>query len=62
MTELLTLNEVKEITKLSRSTIYLQMSTSKFPCPIKIGQRRVAWKSSDIDDWMESLEKADYKA
>ncbi|MGQ7271664.1 helix-turn-helix transcriptional regulator [Marinobacter nauticus] len=44
--------EVEKVTGFRRSTIYLWMSQGKFPRPIKI-QRAVAWKLSDIENWME---------
>jgi prophage regulatory protein len=46
---------VEILTGLSRSSIYAKMADGTFPRPVQIGTRSVAWRSSDIDDWMESL-------
>ena len=52
--KLLRLPDVKEITGLSTSTIYAKMSRGEFPKPIKLGARAVAWKVTEIHDWIES--------
>ena len=36
----------------SRSTIYQLMAEGKFPKPINLGARAVAWLESDIDAWI----------
>ena len=46
--DLLTLAEVKEITKRSSSSIYLDMKLGLFPRPIKIGRRAVRWRREDV--------------
>jgi prophage regulatory protein len=46
--------EVEVRTGLSRSTIYEWMKLNKFPRPVKLGERIVAWRESDIDNWLES--------
>jgi prophage regulatory protein len=57
MTEfLLRRPEVEARTGLSRSTIYDWMKHRKFPQPVKLGTRLVAWRESDIADWLESRE------
>jgi prophage regulatory protein len=49
----LRLSAVKNLTGLSRSTIYLRISEKKFPKPINLGGRAVAWLEWDIDAWIE---------
>lgn len=49
---------VEEVTGLSRSTIYAMMSDGKFPRPYRIGRRAVAWKESDLIEWLETRESA----
>lgn len=49
--------EVEARTGLSRSTIYDWMKRGDFPQPVKLGERLVAWKESDITEWMEAREK-----
>jgi len=48
--------EVEARTGLSRSTIYLWLKQGKFPKPVKIGARVVAWRDRDIADWMDQLD------
>lgn len=50
---LLRLPHVQMRTGLSRSTIYLRISENRFPSPISLGGRAVAWIESDIDEWIE---------
>ncbi len=45
--------EVEARTGLARSTIYDYLARGVFPSPVSIGPRIVAWRSSDIDDWIE---------
>ena len=57
MTEfLLRRPDVEARTGLSRSTIYDWMKRGEFPQPVKLGARLVAWRKSDIADWLESRE------
>jgi prophage regulatory protein len=50
---LLRLPEVIGRVGLSRSTIYLYIEQGRFPKPIKLGSRAVAWNSEDIDVWIQ---------
>ena len=50
---ILRLPNVKAITGLSRSTIYLRMSEGTFPQKISLGSRAVGWLRSEVADWME---------
>jgi len=46
---------VLQITGLSHSTLYYLMKNGTFPSQVKIGQRAVAWRKSDIDAWLAQL-------
>ena len=48
--------QVEARTGLSRSTLYDWMKKGKFPQPVKLGERLVAWRESDITAWLESRE------
>lgn len=48
------IRDVIEKTGLSRSTIYLRMQQGKFPVSVKLSERCVAWRSTDIQSWMEN--------
>lgn len=55
MTEILyRLPEVMARTGLARSTIYKWIELKQFPAPIKLGARVSAWKSSDLEKWLNS--------
>ena len=51
---LLRLREVIARVGLSRSSIYLAISQDRFPRPALIGLRAVAWRSSEIENWIAS--------
>jgi prophage regulatory protein len=40
--------EVKKLSGMSRSTIYLRISEGLFPKPIQLGARMVGWRESEI--------------
>ena len=50
---ILRLPEVKKITGLSRSSIYLRMATEEFPKSISLGDRAVGWLEQDVCKWIE---------
>ncbi|WP_369973867.1 helix-turn-helix transcriptional regulator [Pelomonas sp. KK5] len=45
---------VLRMTSLGRSTIYRLISEGKFPRPVRIGDRAVAWRQTDLDSWSET--------
>jgi prophage regulatory protein len=51
MGRFLRLAQVKEITGLSRSTIYRYMDKGMFPKHYDLGPRTVAWLEQDIQGW-----------
>ena len=50
---MLKLPAVMQKTALSRSSIYQFAKDGKFPKPIKLGERSVAWDASEITAWIE---------
>ena len=40
-------------TGLGRSTIYKLIAEDKFPRPVRVGGRAVAWRRTDIDRWSQ---------
>lgn len=55
---ILRLQEVKMLTGLSRSTIYLEMSKGNFPKQIQLtGARSVGWYETAINEWIESRQQ-----
>ncbi len=49
---LIRLEAVKARTCLSRSTIYAYMREGRFPAPVAITERCVAWIEAEIDAWI----------
>lgn len=49
---LLRLPEVKARVGLCRSSIYQRVAEGKFPPPVSLGARAVAWDSRAIDGWI----------
>jgi prophage regulatory protein len=52
------LTEVMNMTGLSRSSIYLRVSTDEFPKPVKIGRRAIAWPEESIIAWQAKMMEA----
>ena len=52
--ELLDLASVRKATSLSRSGIYRSMSQGEFPKAIKLTAGRVAWRKSQIRQWLSA--------
>ena len=51
-TTLLSKAQVIEITSLSHTTIWRMMKNGTFPKSVKASMGRVAWRKSDIDNWL----------
>jgi len=51
MDRFLRLDQVKDISGLSRSTIYRFMGNGTFPKNVDLGPRLIAWRESDIKEW-----------
>ncbi|QCP87440.1 AlpA family transcriptional regulator [Cereibacter sphaeroides] len=49
---------VESVTGLSRTTIYRLMAEGKFPKPVKLTSRAVAWPESRISEWLASRPEA----
>ena len=57
MDKLITRREVEELTGITRSTIYREMASGRFPLALRIGRRSVRWRSGEIVAWMEARER-----
>ena len=55
---MLHIEEVMEMTGLSRATIYRKMGKGQFPRPLKLGDRAVRWRQSEVEGWLASLPRA----
>ena len=50
--QFLRLPQVKEITCLSKSSIYRLIEDGDFPKQVALGARSVVWVRSQVEDWM----------
>ena len=51
-TSFIRLEQVKARTGLSRSTLYAYIREGRFPAPVAISERCVAWVEGEIDGWI----------
>lgn len=51
----LRLDEVLHVTGIGRNTVYRRIREGTFPKQVKIGPNSVAWRQSDITQWMTSF-------
>ena len=52
--QLLRMPSVIRVTGLGRSTIYKLMAEAKFPPPVQLTGRSVAWRRTDIESWAQA--------
>lgn len=57
--KILRIARVSERTGLPKSTIYQYIREGRFPKPIPLGQRSVGWKEEEINDWINSRQRAE---
>ena len=50
-------NEVAKTIGCSRGHLWRLVSQRRFPEPYKLGRRAVGWKSSEIQNWIDSLQQ-----
>ena len=55
-TRLLRLQDVIAAIGMKRSWILKKTKEGEFPKPIKLGERAIAWRESDISDWVATRE------
>jgi prophage regulatory protein len=45
---------VMRMTGLGRSTIYRMVADKRFPGPVRLGPRAVAWRRTDLEQWSDA--------
>lgn len=50
---ILRLPQVRKITGLSRSTLYVRIAQGTFPKQIQLGEKSVGWLDSEISEWLD---------
>lgn len=51
-------HEVEQRTGLSRSAIYAEMQSGKFPKPLRLTAKAVGWTDHSISEWIKSRSPA----
>ena len=51
--QLYRLQDLVNILKISRSTIYAGIKDGTFPKPFKLSKRKTAWTHNQIEEWMK---------
>lgn len=54
---ILKLPQVLELVPVSRATWYAGVKDGRYPAPIKLGPRAVAWLLADIENFIVSLDQ-----
>ena len=50
--------QVLEIVGMKSTWLHERVKAGEFPRPIKLGERAVGWRHSDVEAWLESREPA----
>jgi excisionase family DNA binding protein len=51
--DLLTQDEIARLTHLSLPTLWRLRKGGQFPRPFRVGGRRLLWKRSEVENWLE---------
>ena len=51
---ILRLNSVLDRTGLSRSTLYRKIERGSFPMQVRISERCIGWRESDVEQWLRN--------
>ena len=54
---LVRLRELVKILSISRANVYRLMKLNKFPPSIKLTERTVVWRLSEIDEWVKNKKR-----
>ena len=49
--------EIQAKTGLPKSSLHNMARAGTFPAPLKLGARAVAWRESDVDEWIARLQQ-----
>lgn len=52
--------EVVQVTGIGRTTRYELIAAGNFPPPIRLSPKRIAWRRSDIVNWLQSRSEVAY--
>lgn len=54
---LLSWTQVRALVPLSRGTVWALRRKGDFPQPVRISSNRIAWRLSDVNEWIENRPK-----
>lgn len=54
MNSLMTIQQVCDVTSLSRTTIWRLQQRDEFPKSVRLSTARVAFRSTEVDAWIDS--------
>ena len=55
---LLRISQVLSICPVSKAHLYLMIQEGDFPRPVRVGKRAVAWRESEITQWIATRPEA----
>ena len=61
MIRIIRIQEVIDVTGLSRTTIWRRVRDNQFPTPLKLGglrTRSIGWREQDVEAWLEGLQES----
>ncbi|MGM0984993.1 MAG: helix-turn-helix transcriptional regulator [Pseudomonadota bacterium] len=53
MKKLIRRDAVLELCCISNSSLHRMINEGRFPAPVKVGKRSVAWVESEVKEWIE---------
>ena len=59
MSELYRVKTLSKKLDMGVSTIWKMVKNGNFPKPISLGERFTAWRSEDVQQWLDSLNQSD---
>lgn len=57
--KMLSTDEILEMLGVTRACLHNWRRQGKFPQPLQLGPQKVAWKESEVQEWLEGRPRAD---
>ena len=54
--------DVAKMTSLHRGTIWRKVRDKEFPAPVQISSNRIAFRESEVAEWIDSKPRVQYRA
>lgn len=58
---ILSIKDLMQILNLGRTTIYSLLKRGEFPAPLRLSPRRIGWRISQIEEWLDKKLQKSYK-